>query len=330
MTIIQRPGVMAFCATMPDYIIDTDSTITFAVQYKGKKILEEEYVPDGNYQVRIRQLGKFCAKALWGVWCDANTQLQADVAEAFSFLINGVVDTTTFVYFSRMKTRKEAHDAGWLSEIREKVTRVGIQEYASLLMASGEKVVVIARSENNGGSSQTLYTHAGDKSVVTLDVSLDRIAPLFHTGGSEIKSYQVVYGSHLLKFLVDHTQYPEIHCYRYKNVYDVPETVTTVGGLLVKGNNESDAAGMFGIERKFDVKVTDEYTGNSGTIFLQSDYKLWHNFLNAQEVEVWQDGWLPIVITKQTFERELNRTALKEVEFSFRMADPEQNNMFEV
>ena len=66
MNVIQRPRTREFCATMQDYIIDTDSTITFSIQYGGKKILDEEYVPDAQNQVHIRRLGKFCGLALWG------------------------------------------------------------------------------------------------------------------------------------------------------------------------------------------------------------------------------------------------------------------------
>ena len=69
MNVIQRPRTREFCATMQDYIIDTDATITFAVEYGGKKILEEEYVPDAQNQVRVRRLGRFCELALWGAWC---------------------------------------------------------------------------------------------------------------------------------------------------------------------------------------------------------------------------------------------------------------------
>ena len=111
----------------------------------------------------------------------------------------------------------------------------------------------------------------------------------------------------------------------------MPETLSAVGGLSLKGNNEEDTATMFGIDRKFGVKVTDEYTANSGVIMLQSDYKLWHNLMNAQEADVLVDGeWLPILIEKQKYEREFRRSVLKAVEFSFRMADPEQNNLIQV
>ena len=60
MIVIQRPRAKEFCATMQDYIIDTDISISFSVQYGGKTILEERYVPDANNQVRIRNLCKFC------------------------------------------------------------------------------------------------------------------------------------------------------------------------------------------------------------------------------------------------------------------------------
>lgn len=39
MNVIQRPRAREFCATMQDYIIDTDVTIAFAVKYGGKKYL---------------------------------------------------------------------------------------------------------------------------------------------------------------------------------------------------------------------------------------------------------------------------------------------------
>ena len=82
------------------------------------------------------------------------------------------------------------------------------------------------------------------------------------------------------------------------------------------------------MNRKFGIKPKDEYTVSSGVIFLQSDYKLWHNLLNAQEVDIWYEGgWYPIIVTKQNYERSFNRSILKAIEFTFKMADVEQNNL---
>ena len=95
MNVIQRPRSREFCGTMQDYIIDTDETITFAIEYGGHRILDEEYVPDGHNQVRIRRLGHFCELALWGVWCAGEYCWQTDAAGTFSFYINEVKDAIT-------------------------------------------------------------------------------------------------------------------------------------------------------------------------------------------------------------------------------------------
>lgn len=330
MNVIQRPREKEFCGTMQDYIIDTDNTITFAVQYGGKTILEEEYVPDANYQVRVRKLGKFCELALWGVWCAGETSWQTDAAGTFTFLINGTQDAQSFVMFSRLQTRKDAATPGWLSEANQKVTHAGTIEYLSSLMVKNDIVKVIAYSSDGIGTEYQLFKCTTDGgSPMTFDVSPSKIKALFP--GIDIYQYKVVCNGHEFIYHIDRTRYAEMWCFRYKNVYDMPETLTVTGGLKLAGSNEGSTAAMFGVDRKFAVKVTDEYTANSGTIMLQSDYKLWHNLLNAQEVDILvHEDWLPIVISKQKFEREFRRSVLKTVEFSFRLADPEQNNLIEV
>ena len=85
---------------------------------------------------------------------------------------------------------------------------------------------------------------------------------------------------------------------------------------------------MWGIERKFVVNPSDEYTVNSGAILLQADYKLWHDFVGAQQVQILVDGtWYDIVITANNFERDFRKNVLKTVEFSFRFADPDNNRV---
>lgn len=330
MNVIQRPRAEEFCGTMQDYIIDTDGTIRFAVKYGGKVILEEEYVPDANFQVRVRKLGKFCELALWGVWCAGEASWQWDAAGTFTFLINGNEDTQSYVMFSRLQTKKEAATGGWLSEVREKVTRTGATEYASIVLRNGEKVIINARTVSGAVENKVFYTHANDRMPVTLDVSPGKAAALFPTLEGSMVSYELVRGSDVMKFLLDGTRYTDMQCFRYKNVYDMPEVLTTVGGMTLKGGNQSNTGTMWGVDRQFGIEVTDEYTVNSGTVFLQSDYKLWHNLLNAQEVQIALEGvWYSIIVTKQNYEREFRKSVLKAVEFSFRMADADQNNLIE-
>lgn len=332
MNVVQRPRVREFCSTMRDYIIDTDSTITFSVKYGGKTILEEEYVPDAQYKVRTRGLGKFCELALWGVWCAGENTTQTDAAGTFTFLINGIEDMQCFVMFSRLQTKKDATAPGCLSEIFQKVTYPGAKEYVSghpLSRYKDKGLEVTAYWDD--GTEDTVYIIAASTvgltdMIFTFDVSPNRIASLFDK--PDIIRYRTALANGSVIFHVNRTHYVDLWCFRFKNVYDMPETLTCTGGLKMAGNNESDVAAMYGVERKFGIKVTDEYTVNSGIILFQSDYKLWHNLLNSQEASIlFNDEWLPIVITKQKFEREFRRSVLKTVEFSFRLADPEQNNL---
>lgn len=307
---------------MQDYIIDTDVTIAFAVKYGGKKILDEEYVPDADNRVRIRGLGKFCELALWGVWC-LDYAPQGSASGTFTFLINETEDSQSYVMFSRMQTRKDAASPGILSEVAAKVTRMGAKEYVSGFPRDGGYGIT-AFFEDGGQESRSFPVSSSGP--FTVDVSPDSVLPGFSR--PDIASYTVDMLGGSMQFYIDVTRYVDIWCFRFKNVYDMPETLTATGGLKLTGNNESDAAAMYGVQRKFGVKVTDEYTANSGSILLQSDYKLWHNLLNAQEAEILVEGeWLPIVITKQKFERSFRRSVLKAVEFSFTMADSGQNNL---
>lgn len=333
MNVIQRPRAREFCATMQDYIIDTDVTITFAVMYGGKKILDEEYVPDARNQVRVRGLGKFCELALWGVWC-LDYAPQSSASGTFTFLINEVEDAQSYVMYSRLMTRKDAAAPGVLSEVSTKVTRPGCKEYASgyLLQGTGSLYGVQVVGSWEDGTEETKFwslSSAASGVPVTVNVSPDVVKGKFTK--ANLSGYRIQFQGGSIQFYIDRTRYAELWNFRFKNVYDMPETLTVTGGLKLSGNNESDTAVLYGVQRKFGVKVTDEYTANSGVILLQSDYKLWHNLLNAREAEILVgEEWLPIVITKQKFEREFRRSALKAVEFSFTLANPEHNNLIDL
>lgn len=335
MNVLQRPRDREFCGTMQDYVIDTEVSITFAVEYGGKRILDEDYVPDADYLVRIRKLGKFCENALWSIWCAGEISWQNSSAGVFSFFIDGVLDVESFVMYSTLQTTKDAYYPGWLSEVNQKVVHKGCKEYLSgYLMPNNNvrKATVTGYDINGSDVTKDLFKVPVTEGVsypVTIDVSLERIMSLFPM--IRLQRYIVKSGDYSFLFHVDSSVYMDKWCFRFKNVYGMPETVTAMGGLSINGGNESDAAVLAGVERKFGLKVTDEYTVNSGVVMLQSDYKLWHNLLNAQEADILVDGeWLPIVISKQKYEREFRRSAMSVIEFSFRMADPDQNNLIHV
>lgn len=323
---------------MRDYIIETDATITFAVQYGGHTVLDEEYVPDAENRVKVRDLGKFCELNLWGVWCDGENTPQPDASGEFVFLINGTEDLRSVVMMSRLQTRKDATSPGILSEVSTKVARTGCKEYVSGYLMSNPGVaknygMQLTGYWEDGGTETVFLTQStsatGVSSAFTFDVSPDVVSALF-SRQAPTRYLATLSGGSML-FYLDSTRYAEVWCLRFKNVYDMPETVTATGGLKVTGNNESDLAMVTGTEQKFGVRVTDEYTVNSGAVFLQSDYRLWHHLANSREAEIWTGTeWIPIVITKQKYEREFRRSVMTTVEISFTMARPEQNCLIEL
>lgn len=328
MTVLQRPRNQEFCATMQDYIIDTDASIRFSVQYGGRTILDEDYVPDGNYQVRIRRLGKFCAMVLWGVWPSDVHTFQTTAAGTFTFLINGVEDARSFVMYSRMQTRKDSSLPAVLSETNRKVTYPSSTEYASGDRHAGG--YILSGTDADGTEKNKVVQVAGsDGAMLTVDVSYARVCSLLDA--DTLQRYKVHFNGGTLEFLVDATHYGQLWQFRFKNVYDMPEVLTATGSLTVSAADESDTARMWGVERKFGVRVTDEYTANSGVVHLQSDYRLWRDMLHAQEVQVKAgNDWLPIVITNMKYDRDFRRSTLKTVEFHFRLADDTQSNLMEV
>ena len=199
--------------------------------------------------------------------------------------------------------------------------------------ASGERhaggYILYGTDAEGAEKNKVVQVSGGDNAMLTVDVSYSRVCSLLEVDA--LQNYKVNFNGGTLEFLVDPTHYGQLWQFRFKNVYDMPEVLTATGGLTVSAADESDTALMWGVERKFGVKVTDEYTANSGVILLQSDYRLWRDMLHAQEVQVKAgENWLPIVITNMKYDRDFRRSTLKTVEFSFRLADDTQSNLMDV
>lgn len=326
MNVIQRPRAREFCATMRDYILSASSGVTFAVSYGGQTILEEEYVPDADGRIHIRRLGGFCELALWGVWCAGETSWQHDAAGDFTFLIDGEEDMTSFVMFSRMQTGKDADEPGVLSEVTQKVCRPGVPEYISGSPVS--KRFSLSGRDRDGATLSASLAVSGTGEIATAEVGPDTAASLFGIAADRLMSYTVQADGGSMEFLVDHSFYASMLVFRFKNVYDMPETLCCTGPLTMAASQESTSAYHFGVERRHGIRVTDTYTIVSGPLFLRSDYDLYHNLLNSREAEVLADGqWLPVIIAEQKLERDFRLSAFSVVEFSFRMADSRQNGL---
>ena len=321
MTILQQPATDEVAMNMTDFIIDTDTTINFCVKFGGQTILSEDYVPDANWQVRTHKLGKFLAQALWGLWPSSNVFDQNHLKGSFEFYIDDVLQCSSNVVYS-CRYLKGVTNPVFLTNGTTKITRPGVLEWLTV-NAAGVDVSVTAV---DGCGSDSTVPMGTVNDVTTFDASMDRVTALL--GFAPVGEYVIKVGTDEFRYVVDHNHYAEVFQFRYRNVYDAPETVSCVGDVKLKGAEKASTGYLYGVERKFDVRANDEYTANSGVIFLGSEYKYWHDFLNTREAEILiDDEWYPIIVSKQNYEREFRKDRLKAVEFSFRFADPDQNGL---
>ena len=321
MTILQQPATDEVAMNMTDFIIDTDTTINFCVKFGGQTILSEDYVPDANWQVRTHKLGKFLAQALWGLWPSSNVFDQNHLKGSFEFYIDDVLQCSSNVVYS-CRYLKGVTNPVFLTNGATKITRPGVLEWLTV-NAAGVDVSVTAV---DGYGSDSTVPMGTVNDVTTFDASMDRVTALL--GFAPVGEYVIKVGTAEFRYVVDHNHYAEVFQFRYRNVYDAPETVSCVGDVKLKGAEKASTGYLYGVERKFDVRANDEYTANSGVIFLGSEYKYWHDFLNTREAEILiDDEWYPIIVSKQNYEREFRKDRLKAVEFSFRFADPDQNGL---
>ena len=100
MTVTQRPDAIFFAAECKDYIISSDSSITFSITQVsiGKQILRETYSPDTDGMIYIRELSTILQMCLYGVMeCP---KVQDHAVDAFQFAINDATDRTSTVVMS--------------------------------------------------------------------------------------------------------------------------------------------------------------------------------------------------------------------------------------
>lgn len=327
MTIVQSPQLGCFASMMDDFIIDSDSSVNFTVKYKGQKILDESYCPDGNCQIRIRQLGKLCRMALWGIWYGVAETAQTNLYGDFEFYVDNVLVQITTVVFSRLATNIKAdtriNTGGALERTFSKTTRRGVPEWITLCVPANMIVEVQKRVSGKLTDKKTLRAAAVSFAIITLDVSFDTLYP-----DEEMDGYQISVGTGCFEYVIDSSEADDIQVMRYKNIFDCPVTAIFRGGITQEGDNTSETADIAGITRKVVVTPKDSFTYSSGVFYKRSDYLIYHDIANAQEVSIRSsDGtWIPVIINKQSFKRYSNKT-FEEVSFTIAPADPEQETL---
>lgn len=327
MVIIQSIPPAEYCGNCPDYILDSDVSLDFEVRRGTLSLLLESYAPDGANQIRVRDLGPLCGLSLWG---DLQGGWQTHHADRFDFYVDGVKQSSSIMYYSGHSSYRDPRDGGLLSAVNRKATAKGWTEYTTGLLPAdsrGRYYTLRAYKEYVPVAEQQLYAptmptdYELPYTVVTSVASVQRELQV-----DDFDTYEVDFGNNnLMRYELLQRIPHDVRRLRYRNDFDLPETLTATGGLALEGKNEDESAVMAGREQRVRVSVRDEWTLSSGPFHYRSDIRLWRELIHSAQVQLLVDGnWLDIHPVKHKMERQADPNQVDAVTLTFRVADPRQ------
>ena len=339
MTIIQKPGETEFTGRMCDLVIDSDKTIDVEVRYNGKGVVSEKYSPDATNMIRLRRLHNLCNLCMWGRSLGYLGE-QDTAAGVFSFYVDGTQVAQSTLYYSAFMRRQSPMELGVFTDCPKRSTYRGAPE-----LATG---IPMTRTNSEGATEYYVSIQAtlsddsqvsGDKQLFmagslryayTLSVSVEDVES--YLGVSNVVEYSIGFTGGSCLFRVEEFPVEDVGSLRFRNLYDMPEIAHFTGGCSLSAANESEAAEVSGIRRKFGIKVNDEYKVSSGGISFGSEYRLWRDLCNSSEVEIWSEeyGWVPVTITKHKLEIDAFRKEFKEAELTLTIAEQRMNGLNDI
>lgn len=324
MTVIQRPDTIFFAAECKDYIISSDSSITFSITQvsTGKQILKETYSPDTDGMIYIRELSTILQMCLYGVMeCP---KVQDHAVDAFQFAINDVIDRTSTVVMSNNRVPDIPATVSVLSRKQRDTAILGIAKYKNFI-GNFKCTAYSLTGTALGTISDFITLNAGTIKTVNCDPVL--LFPDIYENIDYIQ-FEEIGGTFTSLIKIDRNEVGNYDTFRYLNVFDLPETRIAKGGMSVKPSSSDTVSRYHGIDIRFEVEQTDEYTANSGALLMREEYAHWRDLLMSRKVDIFYNGeWKPILIKKTNYTHTIDKGEYSAIEFTFTMADPKDNGI---
>lgn len=327
MNVIQTPDAMSFCRTMKDFIIDTEDTLSIVLKMNNTTVIEEEYSPDTNYQVRLWGLGDFISKLLYGSWTMGHIP-----GALFTIAIGSTYTYSFYVVQQHSATKKSADASQWLMASKNQILAAGEPLPVNALLGTGDGITIIYKDTEGEEHTAELISASTEQSIVSVTLDEDTVSELTGENNFEsMDSFTLKAGNDILTVYRYFGTFDESSTFRFMNTYDCPEYLYMHGLLSGKPGSSDTIERMEGVDRKFTIDAIDEWTVNSGPIFQQSDYRKFRDFGMTQQAAILMDGdWLPILITKIDYERKMRNGVLDAVKFAFKMAKPSDNGLMDI
>lgn len=330
---VQLPDPYSLLSAIKDIIITSDEDLTVEIIIDSVSVLEEIYQPDTDGKIYIYELDRIIGNYLEGA--DFDVQDQSGIMKDIAINVNN----TSFQIFHVLKcssvTNIQSSNffAGKVFlHLMKQVKRVTTWslEYLSCVFTDDVRTVSVFITDKSlvNSSEITLFTATGN-GAKTIDVSFPVIAALFpDVLPDNIIAYRVKLEKEISVFMIDRNTYLLPLEFRFKNCFDVPETLITRGTATRKGDTSFESSTIHRISTKFNIIRADKFEVFSGKIYSLNDYDRYAEMFNSEVVEInFMGKWRKIIIDSETSEIPLRTGNLPQVSFSFSFADKRDNNV---
>lgn len=336
-TVIQEPDTYNLSSTLKDIILTTTDDVNIKLKIGSDVILEENYTPDADDKVYVRDLGRLLKNYLSGSGFSSATQ--SGIVVTFKLLVDDVdngdyqvlycdaisrIDPSNFflgnVFLHNMKPVK------WI--LPEST------EYLSVfLTATNSRTVkvflTVFDGENYSSTDRVTLASSLTDAIATIDVSFAVIKALFPAvDENTIVAYRIEVPEEIAVYMIDRDKYVLPLQFRFLNLFNVPDTLVTRGDVFRKGITTFDKARIGYVDRKYNVERIDEFSVNTGKIFSPHDYDRFAELFNSEDVEMFFAGeWKKVIITEDDSSVSLRPGSLNQKSFTFSFADARDNNI---
>lgn len=331
-SILQQPGEYSLSSNVVDFIIESTENLIFKIVTGGATILEETYTPDADDKIQIRELGLLFDNYLSAELDDTvHTQNSSD----FAFYINNTLISTIHVLkcraYANLGVSSFFNGGSFLNAMKQtKVTTRTAKEFLTCKLSHQVKVFVNYKVGNGFGTSdEVVLSSAITNAFTTLDVSFEVIAALFpNITPADIVAIRVKLPEHIVVLLIDRANYLAPLNFKFKNSFDMPDTLITRGNAYRKGETMSETARINRVDTKFNIVRNDSIEISSGKIFSMQDYDRFREMFESEDVRIYFTGaWRKIIITDENSNVSLRGGRLEPISFTFKFADTVDNRV---
>lgn len=339
-TIEQAPVGWSLSSNIKDIIITSDADIVFGLKNyddQDNYIIIESYTPDSESKIYITDLEKVVNSYISGSGLDVITQTSLFLM--FEIWIDGAPNSAFLVLKCNAYTSVSAENFALgnvflhLMKQKKMVTPTS-KEYVTVSFTADNsrkvQVFITTRTPTGYVNSDPIdFITSETDAIKTLDVSFPAIVAKYPAvNPDDIIAYRLSLPKEISVFLVDRNSYLLPLEFRFKNSFDVPETLMSRGTANRKGKTSFDTSTVRSVVTKYNVVRNDEFEVTSGKIFSLNDYDRYREMFNSEVVEInFQGKWRKIIITEENSNVGLRMGSLQPISFTFMFADKVDNNV---